>query len=224
VYVRACEIIGRSFVGRGFAKLAGITRLSELDRLVFAGNARDLPERELLVDFERRVLNRAAKQIAAIVGSFRTPPELLIRMARDFEYADLKRAIATAAAGEKEAPACTGIGRFARVDFAAYPRFDRMLANTEYAFLLEDIGDLSGASAMHIQNKLDYYYYTTLWNSIFKLAHSDRSSIERILAAELSLRNASWALRLRSWTRTMPGRSCPSKRNINNNWTPTGKA
>jgi hypothetical protein len=199
VYARACGIIGKSFVGRGVARLGGITRLSELDRLVFAAEARDLPEQELLLDFERRVLNRAAGQILTIVDSFRKPPELLVLMARDFEYADLKRAIAAAAAGEAKAPAATGIGRFATVDFAAYPRFDRMLAGTEFGFLAEDLKNLSGASTAFIQNKLDRHYYRALWNSLFKQAPRDRSSIERILAAELSLRNASWALRMRSY-------------------------
>jgi hypothetical protein len=199
VYARACGIIGKSFAGKGIARLGGITRLSELDRLVFAGEARDLPERELLRDFEQRILNRAAGQITAIVGSFRKPPELLVLMARDFEYADLKRAIAAAAAGEKQAPAFTGIDRFATIDFSAYPRFDKMLVGTEFGFILKDIDSLSGASTAVVQNKLDRHYYTALWNSLFKLAPSDRSAIKRILAAELSLRNASWALRLRSY-------------------------
>jgi hypothetical protein len=199
VYARACGIIGKSFVGKGVARLGGITRLSELDRLVFAAEAQDLPERELLLDFERRVLNRAAGQILIIVDSFRKPPELLVLMARDFEYADLKRAIAAAAAGETRAPAATGIGRFATIDFAAYPRFDKMLADTEFGFLVGDLRDLSGASTALIQNKLDRHYYRALWNSLFKLAPGDRSSIERILAEELSLRNASWALRMRSY-------------------------
>jgi hypothetical protein len=199
MYAKACGIIGKSFLGKGIARLGGVSRLSELDRLVFAGEARELPERELLVDFERRVLNRAAAQIITIVDSFRNPPELLVRMARDFEYADLKRALAAAAAGEKKAPAFTGIGRFATVDFAAYPRFDKMLAGTEFGFLLEDLKGLSGASATLAQNKLDRHYYTALWNSLFKLAPGDRSAIEGILAAELSLRNASWALRLRAY-------------------------
>jgi hypothetical protein len=199
VYARVCGIIGKSFVGKGIARLGGITRLAELDRLVFAAAAQDLPERELLVDFEGRVLNRAAAQIITIVDSFRKPPELLVLMARDFEYGDLKRAIAAAAAGEAKAPALTALGRFATVDFAAYPRFDKMLAGTEFGFLMGDLKDLSGASTALIQNKLDRHYYTALWNSLFKLAPGDRSSIERILAAELSLRNASWALRLRSY-------------------------
>jgi hypothetical protein len=199
VYARICEIIGKSFVGKGIARLGGIARLSELDRLVFAAEARDLPEQELLLDFEQRVLNRAAAQIIAIVDSFRKPPELLVLMARDFEQADLKRAIAAVAVGDKKAPAVTALGRFATIDFAAYPRFDKMLADTEFGFLVEDLNKLSSGNAALLQNKLDRHYYAALWDSLFKLFPSDRSAFERILAAELSLRNASWALRLRSY-------------------------
>jgi vacuolar-type H+-ATPase subunit C/Vma6 len=199
VYARACGIIGKSFIGKGLAKLEGLTRLSELDRLIFAAEARNLPEKELLPDFERRVMDRSAAQIVAIVDFFRKPPKLLVLMAREFEYADLKRAIAAAAAGEKTAPAVTGIGRFATVDFAAYPRFDKMLGGTEFEFLLDDLNDLSGGSIALVQHKLDRHYYEALWKSLFKLAPRDRVSIGRILAAELSLRNAAWALRVRSY-------------------------
>ncbi|GHV78338.1 hypothetical protein AGMMS49944_01290 [Spirochaetia bacterium] len=202
VYAKACGITGKSFIGKNRSRLTGLTRLSELDRLIFGTDARDLPERELLPDLERRIINRNAKQIITIVNSFRTPPELLARMVRDFEYTDLKRAINAAASGEPALPERTEIGRFAAIDFSAYPHFDKMLTGTEFEFILGDIGDLrsrSGGSTARIQSKLDRHYYTGLWNSLYKLAPSDRSSIERILAEELSLRNAAWALRMRTY-------------------------
>ncbi|GHV75380.1 hypothetical protein AGMMS49942_02010 [Spirochaetia bacterium] len=202
VYAKACGITGKSFIGKNRSRLAALSRLSELDRLIFGTDARDLPERELLPDLEGRIINRTAKQIVTIVNSFREPPELLVRMVREFEYTDLKRAITAVAGGERTLPERTGIGRFAALDFSDYPRFDKILTGTEFEFLLEDIEDLrgpSGPSTALIQNKLDRHYYTCLWNSLFKLAPSDRSSIERILAEELSLRNAAWALRMRSY-------------------------
>jgi vacuolar-type H+-ATPase subunit C/Vma6 len=203
VYAKACGIIGKSFIGKSRSSLlAGLTRLSELDRLIFGTGARDLPERELLPDLERRIINRTAKQIITIVNSFRTPPEFLARMVREFEYTDLKRAINAAASGEPAAPERTEIGRFAALDFSGYPHFDKMLKGTEFDFLMEDLTDLrnlSGGSTAHIQNKLDRRYYTGLWESLFALAPSDRASIERILVAELSLRNAAWALRMRTY-------------------------
>ncbi|WP_010259721.1 V0D/AC39 family V-type ATPase subunit [Treponema primitia] len=199
VYAKACGITGKSFIGKNLSKLGGLTRLSELDRLVFASDARDLPERELLLDLERRIINRTAKQIITIVDSFSKPPELLARLVRDFEYTDLKRAITAAVAGERNPPALTEIGRFATIDFSAYPHFDKMLKGTEFEFLLGDLQVLGTDSTAPIQNKLDRHFYDCLWRSLLKLAPADRSSIERILAEEISLRNAAWALRMRTY-------------------------
>jgi vacuolar-type H+-ATPase subunit C/Vma6 len=199
VYAKACGLAGKSFIGKGLARLGGLTRLSELDRLIFANDARDLPERELLRDLEGRILNRTARQVVAIVDSYRDPPELLSLMTRDFEYADLKRAINAAAAGERNPPQPTDIGRFAAIDFGSYPHFDKMLQGTEFEFLLKDLNKLSGGSTAPIQGKLDRHFYGALWESLRKLAPSDRSSIEKILAEEVSLRNAAWALRMRTY-------------------------
>jgi vacuolar-type H+-ATPase subunit C/Vma6 len=207
VYAKACGIIGSSLIGKNLSKLAGLTRLSELDRLIFAADARELPERELLVDLERRIIDRTAKQIITLVNSYGQLPELLVRLVRDFEYTDLKRAINASVAGERSLPEHTVIGRFATVNFDAYPDFDKMLKGTEFELLLEDIRALSTGSTAAIQHKLDLQFYTGLWNSLFKLSPADRSSIERILAEEISLRNAIWALRMRTYYGMNPGQT-----------------
>ncbi|AEF85933.1 hypothetical protein TREPR_1147 [Treponema primitia ZAS-2] len=199
VYAKACGIVGNSFIGKRLSKLGGLTRLSELDRLVFGKDARDLPEQELLVDLERRIINRTARQIIIIVDSFPHPPEMLVRLIRDFEYTDLKRVIAAATAGERNLPQITDIGRFATINYKEYPHFSLMLKGTEFEFLLEDLLTPLDIKTMVIQNKLDHHYYFSLWKSMLRLAPADRKSIERILSEEVSLRNAAWALRMRTY-------------------------
>jgi vacuolar-type H+-ATPase subunit C/Vma6 len=199
VYAKACGIIGNSFVGKRFSRLGSLTRLSELDRLIFAQDARDLPERELLVDLERRIINRSAKQITTLVASFAKPPEFLGRLIRAYEYTDLKQVIGAVLAGERSAPAFTPLGRFGTINYDAYPHFPQMLKGTEFAFLLQDLASLPNIKIMDIQTKLDHHYYTGLWESLFELPRGDRQSIERILSEEISLRNASWALRMRTY-------------------------
>jgi vacuolar-type H+-ATPase subunit C/Vma6 len=181
------------------SRLNGLTRLSELDRLVFPQASRDLPERELLLDLEQRIIGRAARQITAIVDAFSKPPELLVRLVRSYEYGDLKSALG-AAAGDAPPPAFTDIGRFGTVNFKAYPDLPAMIKGTEFEPLLKEAVS-SGAAADNtaLQTKLDRQYYTALWNSLFKLPGRDRLSIEKILAEEISLRNAVWALRLRTY-------------------------
>jgi vacuolar-type H+-ATPase subunit C/Vma6 len=202
-FAKACGMIGKSFVGKGISRLSPVTRLTELDRLVFPQAARELPERELLVDLERRIAGRAIKQMSALVLSFRNPPELLVRLVRAYEYGDIKSALSAIAGGEAKAPEFIGLGALGTVNFTAYPDLAAMVRDTEFAFLLnEDIhADKDG---ILLQTKLDRRYYTLLWNSLFSLQEKDRTAIKKILAEEIALRNASWALRLRVYYNMAP--------------------
>jgi hypothetical protein len=200
VYAKACGIIGKSFVGPRIAALEPAGRLTELDRLVFPQSFRELPERELLVDLERRIIGRSASQIIAIVNSYARPPELLVRLLRSYEYGDLKSALAAIAGGETRAPSFTNLGRFGVVKFGAYPDIKAMVAGTEFEFLASGASK-EGEAGITLQTKLDKHYYTTLWESLYRLKRRDRAGIEAILSEEISLRNAVWVLRLRTYYR-----------------------
>ncbi|MDR1931114.1 MAG: V-type ATPase subunit [Treponema sp.] len=203
VYAKACGIVGKSFVGRRISALRPVTRLSELDRLIFSGAARELPERELLPDLERRLLERSVKSIISIVNCFKNPPELLVRLLRVYEYSDLKTALALVNSGENPLEkkfVFTGLGGFGSVKFGAFPDLSAMLEGTEFAFLLDKKGrlrtDFDGSPPETI---LDNHYYRRLWESLLKLKKSDRRAAERIILEEISLRNCSWVLRLRTY-------------------------
>ncbi|MDR3167233.1 MAG: V-type ATPase subunit [Treponema sp.] len=200
VYAKACGIIGKSFVGKRIPALGGVGRLSELDRLVFPQSSRDLPERELLVDLENRIIGRAVNQIITIVDSYRKPPPLLRRLVRVYEYGDLKSALSALSGGEGKTPVFTDIGPFGTVNFRAYPDLATMLRGTEFEFLLrEKLSDDTLPGAIPLQIKLDRHFYTSLWQDLLSLPKKDRRSAERILSEEISLRNAVWALRLRTY-------------------------
>ncbi|MDR3342955.1 MAG: V-type ATPase subunit [Treponema sp.] len=200
VYAKACGIIGKSFVGKRISGLGSVSRLSELDRLVFPQTGRNLPERELLLDLEDRIIGRAVQQCITIVDSYSKPPELLVRLIRTYEYADLKAALNALASGETKNPGFTDIGHFRTVKFEAYPDLGAMIGGTEFEFLLkEPIQSDKNADRMLLQMKLDRHYYTSLWETLFALSRKDRVSIEKILSEEISLRNAVWALRLRTY-------------------------
>ncbi|MDR3166855.1 MAG: V-type ATPase subunit, partial [Treponema sp.] len=193
-FAKACGVIGKSFVGKGISRLGSITRLTDLDRLVFPQKTRDLPERELLVDLERRVTGRVVKQITTLVGSFSNPPELLLRLVRAYEYGDIKSVLSAITGEGTKKPEFIDLGDFGTVNFTAFPDLAAMVKDTEFAFLLaEDIH--TDKDGILVQTRLDRNYYTLLWNSLFSLPRKDRAAIEKILAEEISLRNASWALR-----------------------------
>jgi vacuolar-type H+-ATPase subunit C/Vma6 len=200
VYAKACGIIGKSYVGRGISRLRGLDRLQEMDRLVFAGESRDLPGQELLRDLERRLTGRAVKQILGIVASYSRAPELLIRLLRVYEYADVKSLVNHLAARESGNPGFTDLKSFKTVHWAAYPDLKALFQGTEFTWLLqENLGSMTGEENMLLQARLDHQYYGLLWESLRRLAKKDRKAAEFILGEEIALRNCMWALRLRCY-------------------------
>jgi vacuolar-type H+-ATPase subunit C/Vma6 len=203
-YAKSCGIISTSFFGKGTSRLDNLTRLSELDRLIFSKDAKELPERELLRDLERRIVDRSAKQIITMITSYHKIPEFFSRLFRSYEYADLKTVLSSLVAGETAAPDHTDIGCFTTIHYEAYPDMEAMLHGTEFAFLLNELPKQGSLAFKEIditalQTRLDQYYYKTLWEAMMKLARRDRFSIGKILSEELSLRNAAWVLRLRTY-------------------------
>jgi vacuolar-type H+-ATPase subunit C/Vma6 len=200
VYARVCGIVGKSLVGKRLSSLTMVDRLSSLDRLIFPKGSRELPERELLPDLEQRITGRAVSQILSIVSSYSRPPELLLRLLRTWEYADLKSALNALVSGEPTFPNWTDLGPFGTLRFAAYPDLAAMLKGTEFEFLLDKkMGLVKGGDAVKAQTELDKHYYNALWLALKQLPPGDRAVSERILGEEISLRNCIWALRLRSY-------------------------
>jgi vacuolar-type H+-ATPase subunit C/Vma6 len=197
MYAKACGIVGKSFIGRGMSRLVPVSRLSELDRLVFPESARDLPEQELLIDLERRICGRAVERIDSVIRSFSKPPEFLVLLLRSYEYADVKSCLNGIIAGETVPPHHVDLGRFGTVKFEAFPDLQRMLGGTEFAFLSAET--LSAETAELLQTKLDQRYYQALWRAMDKLRRDDCRMVRKILREEISLRNAGWALRLRTY-------------------------
>jgi len=199
-YAKACGIIGKSFVGKRMKGLESAHRLSELDRLVFPLEQWNLPEKELLHNLEGRITDRAVNSIISIVECFSKPPELLTLLLRSYEYADLKNALISALGAEKTAPAHTDLGRYQTVRFEKWPDVRAMIEGTEFEFLLDKEGVLyRELGSVQLQTVLDRRYYGAIWNSLSGMPQGDRQAAEKILSAEISLRNSGWALRLRSY-------------------------
>ena len=108
-YAKACGIIGRSFIGQRISSLENVNNLSELDRTIFPDTPQNLPEKELMVSLEDRIIDRAVNSIITIVECFSDPPEFLTLLVRSYEYEDLKNALFALQMKEKTAPAHTDI-------------------------------------------------------------------------------------------------------------------
>jgi vacuolar-type H+-ATPase subunit C/Vma6 len=198
-YAKACGIIGKSFVGKRMSALGRLNALTEFDRLVFPEAPRELPGRELLIDLERRLSQRAIRHIIAVLDSYSNPPELLVRQLRACEYADLKTCLHHITADKAVPASLCDIGKFGTVRFNAYPDLGAMVRGTEFEFILSK--DLTAADfdLTALEAELDLQYYTLLIKSLQSLAAEDRFLAQLILAEEISLRNCVWALRLRNY-------------------------
>jgi vacuolar-type H+-ATPase subunit C/Vma6 len=205
VYAKACGMIGKSYTGSGKVKLNTVGRLSDLDRLIFSADAKDLPERELLPDLERRIVNRTVEQIVTIISAFKNVPEFLTRLVLSYESADLKTMLNAYAAKEAKLPAMTNLGSLGSINFDAYPDLDLMLKHTEYDWLLkrkDDIADSEKLVLLYIE--IDHQYYLDLWKSLLKLPARDCISIKKIIKEEIAIRNIVWALRLETYYKMNP--------------------
>jgi len=199
-YAKASGIIAKSFVGKRIRNLEEAGRLSELDRLVFHASAKNLPEKELLRDLEKRIINREVNSIISIVKCFSHPPEFFKLLIRSYEYADLLSAIDASMDRERNAPPHVDLGRFQTVHFEAWPDIPKMIEGTEFTFLLEKLKKMDNEKqSFSLQSALDQHYYNALWKALFLLHEDDRHFAERLLSDEISLKNSSWALRLRTF-------------------------
>jgi vacuolar-type H+-ATPase subunit C/Vma6 len=198
-YAKACGLIGKSFVGKRISALGRLNALTEFDRLVFPEASRELPGRELLVDLERRLLQRTIRHIIAVINSYSNPPELLVRQLRSCEYADLKTCLHHITAGKAIPPTLCDIGRFGTVRFEAYPDLGAMVGGTEFEFILSKDLKAADFDLISLEAELDLQYYTLLIKSLQCLSAEDRFFAQLILAEEISLRNCVWALRLRTY-------------------------
>jgi len=198
-YAKACGIIGKSFVGKRISALTKLNALNEFGRLVFPKETYELPGKELLIELERRLLQRTTQHILSVIKSYTNPPELLVRQLRACEYADLKTCLHHITA-EKPIPATLcDIGIYGTVNFNAYPDLKAMVKGTEFAFILSKDLNAADFEMTSLEAELDLQYYTLLMKSLQSLPAEDRVFAHRILADEISLRNCVWALRLRTY-------------------------
>jgi len=180
--------------------LLDVTKLSELDEIVFPHTTRNLPEKELLLDLEDRIAGRAVDSIISIVKCFMRPPELLILLLRSYEYMDLRNAIVAAMQRERTVPGHTDLGQYQTVRFNKWPDVKAMIEGTEFEFLLGKNGVLyQEPGNIQLETVLDRHYYDALWKSLSLLGAGDRKASEKILSHEISLKNSSWVLRLRTY-------------------------
>ncbi|MDR2510699.1 MAG: V-type ATPase subunit [Spirochaetaceae bacterium] len=179
VYAKACGIIAKSFLESRLERLAEISTLSDFEYCM--EGRKDAPD-----------------SIISVMKAFPKPPEVLVRLVKSYEYADVKN-ILSALKNGLECPVFTKLGRFAGAKLSAFPNARLMFHGTEYEFLLrhdlqspdDDCGELAAL--------LDKHYYETLLDVLRRLPKNEAPAFRYIITEEISLMNCAWALRLRAY-------------------------
>jgi vacuolar-type H+-ATPase subunit C/Vma6 len=198
IYAKACGIIGTSFVGPRVRRLLEINRLSDLDRLLFPDAYEDLPERELLIHIEQKIIKRTIHQINSLVKTQQHIPQFITLLIRSYEYADIKLLISALLEKESSPPSHTDLGRFTTVRFNAYPDLKAMLSGTDFEWILAQV-PTSQSENIRLQAELDRRYYSKLWEALQHTADPSIHFIKEIIAEEIRLKNVLWALRLKHY-------------------------
>ena len=195
IYAKACGIVGKSFIGNRIRRLQDINRLSELDRLIFPQDFVELPEKELLVAFEKKVIARTTHQINLLLKTQQIVPRFIELIVRSYEYADVKLILSAIRDKEPQLPLHADLGRFGTVHYEKYPDIKGLFSGTDFEWLIKRYGE-SQSELLKLQIELDQHYYAMLWNELLKVSVKDTKYIREIIAEEIVLKNILWALRL----------------------------
>jgi vacuolar-type H+-ATPase subunit C/Vma6 len=192
------------------AALRAVTTREELVSLIFgAGDAPYRVEGSPGETLEERIKNRTASQILHFLNTTadtRRDVAFIIVLLRSYEYSDLKIALSHIY-HNREAPRPVRLGRFATVNFDAYPDLAAMLHGSPLGFFVKRYNDAVLASLNKrcpldlgaLYAELDKHYYDSLWAAILRAGKSATASIRKLITEEIALFNATAALRLRTY-------------------------
>jgi hypothetical protein len=179
-WAKASGIVGKTFLGPRGATLLSVSRLSELDRLLFPDSPADLPERELSVVLERRIAERAVSRTLRIVSAFRR-----LRGMRALVFSFRVRGV-FASAGRPPCRAngtrpCARPGTLPDPPERGYrtwphePKAPSSLGPPKHR---------RGNHPVGRGNELDRRYYAALWNDVAALPSGESQAFQRLLAEE----------------------------------------
>lgn len=195
IYAKACGIIGKSFVCNRIKRLQDINRLSELDRLIFPNDFVELPEKELLIAFQKKVIARTTHQINQLLKTQPSIPRFIELLVRSYEYADVKLILSALIDKEPQPPSHADLGRFGTVHYEKYPDLKGMFSGTDFEWLIKELEEnQNNLVKLHIE--IDQHFYSILWNELQKVYNADIKYIRDIISDEIVLKNILWALRL----------------------------
>lgn len=194
VYAKASGIIGKSFVGDRARILFEQKNLQDLWSLLFKSHPPMIPETLLARQIEVEALRRFVNQYADFINAYDNPDPILIDQLYIYEAENLKEIAAALCNGEEDCPAVVDLGRFAQIDYSAWPDIKAMTKGSIFSWY----NFVPGADERQkMEAKVDMQVITHLWQSLEKERGENYQVLNQIYASEYEVKNIIWALRLK---------------------------
>jgi vacuolar-type H+-ATPase subunit C/Vma6 len=143
---------------------------------------------------ERRSEEQFVADFTGLLGYYDAPDPVSRVLLTAFEYNNLKTVASSLMLGQTDLPYLVDIGAFSFIDRKKWPNLAAMTRNSPVSWYVRAP---SVDEQVMMETRLDQQYYTELWASLRSLGRADRGSTEKLIRAEITLRNITWALRLR---------------------------
>lgn len=194
IYAKASGILGKSFTGKKAAQLFSAGNLSSLWTMLFNTPVPQIPEMLLAEEIEKEAFKRFVNQYTDFVGQYAKPDEILIDQLCIYQAENLKAVGGALCAGEENCPKLIDLGKFAELNFEAYPDIQKITEGSKFSWY-------NKVPSIHEQQqlefKIDMQVIQHLWQSIQKTSGDVKNALEKLYLDEYIIKNIVWALRLK---------------------------
>lgn len=194
IYAKASGILGKSFVNHRASMLFTTGSLSALWTLLFNSPVPQIPEVLLAEKIEKESFKKFVKQYTDFIEQYSSPDQILLDQLAIYEAENLKAVGGALCSGEKKCPHLIDLGKFAKLNFKAYPDIKKITEKSYYSWY-------NTVPEIHEQQKLEFkidmQFIRHLWDSIGKTSGETKVQLEKLYLDEYVIKNIVWALRLK---------------------------
>lgn len=194
VYAKASGILGKSFVGSRSENLFNAQSLSELWEMVFNSPVPSVPEVLLANKIENEASRKFIHDYLKLLEVYSNPDRFLVSILDRIEVENLKVFAASASLSEQNIPRFTDLGKYAVLDYKAYPDIQKMTKGTVWEWY-DHVPSLD--ERQKLSYRLDLFEIKDFWDSLNHIGDNTRDALVEFYRKDLSIKNMIWALRLK---------------------------
>ena len=194
VFAKANGILGKSFTTKRAHQLFAAKSLGELWTLLFKSQPPLVPEVMLSQQIEEKAFSDFIFQYEKFIEMYDAPDPVLVDQLLLYEGENLKEIGAALCKGEKTLPNIIDLGKFATLNYKAWPDIKKITKGTAFSWY-NKIPSIHEQQALDF--KIDIQICRHLWESAQNEKGEGRDALLELLRQEFIIKNIVWVLRLR---------------------------